>query len=166
MEETQAASGIIVRRAGREDAETLLGLIQALADYEQLEGPSEDAKRRLIEHGFGPSPRYEAHLVWKDGVAVGYAILFETYSTFLAQPTLYLEDLFVLPEARRFGAGRAIFQTLARLATERGCGRIEWVALDWNELAIGFYRKLGARHMDEWLHFRMTEPEFRAFADE
>ncbi|MBW3622508.1 MAG: GNAT family N-acetyltransferase [Armatimonadetes bacterium] len=147
----------MIRKAEARDAETLIRLIDALAEYEQLEGPSEAAKARLIEDGFGERPRYEAYLAESDGEAVGYAITFETYSTFLAKPTLYLEDLFVLPHARRAGAGRTFFQHLARVALERGCGRIEWTVLDWNASAIRFYDSLGGQHLREWLHYRLDE---------
>src|SRR5947208_3420186 len=99
---------ITIRRAGPEDAETLLELIRALAEYEHLEPPDDEARARLLEHGFGPAPRFEAYLAEQDGAAIGYAIVFETYSTFLARPSLYLEDLFVRPEARRRGAGKQL----------------------------------------------------------
>jgi GNAT superfamily N-acetyltransferase len=157
---------IEIRRAEREDAETLIGLIQALADYEEMEGPSEEARRRLLEHGFGDRPRYEAYLAWRDGEPAGIAITFETYSTFLAKPTLYLEDLFILPQARKQGIGQAIFRHLARVAKERDYGRIEWTVLDWNELAIGFYKKIGGRHLKEWYHYRLDESGIRELAAE
>lgn len=157
---------IVIRKAGPEDAETLLGLIDALAEYEKLEGPSDEARARLIEHGFGERPRFEAYLAELDGEAVGYAITFETYSTFLAKPTLYLEDLFVLPSARRLGAGKAFFRHLATVAQERGCGRIEWTVLDWNEPAIRFYNELSGKHLTEWLHYRLNEAEIRWLAGE
>ena len=147
--------GVRVRRAEAGDAPTLLALIDALAAYEELEGPSEEAKARLAEDGFGPNPRFEAYLAEADGAAVGYAIVFETYSTFLARPTLYLEDLFVLPEARKRGAGKAFFRHLAQMAKARGCGRIEWTVLDWNATALGFYDRLGGAHLKEWLHYRL-----------
>jgi GNAT superfamily N-acetyltransferase len=109
-----------------------------------------------VEHGFGPQPRFETYLAEIDGDAVGYAIVFETYSTFLARPTLYLEDIFVRPESRRRGAGMALLRHLAREAVARGCGRMEWTVLDWNELAQGVYRKIGARMLDEWRFCRLT----------
>jgi GNAT superfamily N-acetyltransferase len=97
---------------------------------------------------------------------VGYALVFETYSTFLARPTLYLEDLFVRPEARRRGAGTALLQFLAREAIRRGCGRMEWSVLDWNELAQGVYRKLGAQQLEEWRLCRITGDALRLLAGE
>ncbi len=149
-------NSIVVRRAGPEDAETLLELIEALAHYERLEPPDAAARARLVEHGFGAQPRFEAYLVESDGAAVGYALVFETYSTFLARPTLYLEDLFVLPEARRAGAGSAFFRFHAGEAARKGYGRMEWVVLDWNTPAIEFYDALGAEPVPGWTRYRWT----------
>jgi GNAT superfamily N-acetyltransferase len=145
----------VIRRAERQDADSLLELITALAHYEQLDPPNEGARARLIEDGWGERPKYEAWLAEVDGHAVGYAILFETYSTFLARPTLYLEDIFLLPEYRGRGIGDALFRRISRLVRERGCGRMEWVCLDWNRAGLRFYEKIGARHMTEWLTFRL-----------
>jgi GNAT superfamily N-acetyltransferase len=153
-----------IRPATADDAGALLALVDALADYEKLERPSAEARRRLVRDGFGVEPRFEAHLAELGGRAVGYAITFLTYSSFLALPTLYLEDLFVLPEARRQGAGRALFAFLAREALDRGCGRMEWAVLDWNQLAIDFYERLGARRMSEWRSYRLTADELRKVA--
>ncbi|MBM3496667.1 MAG: GNAT family N-acetyltransferase [Armatimonadetes bacterium] len=144
-----------MRRAGREDATDLLNLICALAEFEKLAPPDADAQHRLIEHGLGASPRYEAWLALKDGRSVGYAIVFETYSTFLARPTLYLEDIFVLPEARGLGIGSALFDHVRALAIARGCGRMEWCCLDWNVDAQAFYERAGARNLSEWLYYRL-----------
>lgn len=151
-----------IRRAERQDAESLLSLITALAHYEKLDPPDEGARHRLIEDAWGERPRYEAWLADVDGVAVGYAILFETYSTFLARPTLYLEDLFLLPEYRGRGIGDALFRRASQLVLERGCGRMEWVCLDWNRAGLRFYEKLGARHMSEWLTFRLLPEQIAA----
>lgn len=156
---------ITIRRAEPKDAETLLELIEALAHYEHLEPPDAEARARLIEHGFGPRPRFEAYLAECDGEVVGYALVFETYSTFLARPTLYLEDLFVRPEARRRGAGTALLRFLAGEAVSRGCGRMEWSVLDWNELAQGVYRRLGARQLDDWRLCRLTGDALLRLAD-
>ena len=144
-----------IRRAERQDAALLLELITALANYEKLDPPDEGARQRLIEDAWGDRPRYEAWLAEVDGRAVGYAILFETYSTFLARPTLYLEDLFLLPEFRGQGIGDALFRRVSQLVLERGCGRMEWVCLDWNRAGLRFYDKIGASHMGEWLTFRL-----------
>ncbi len=154
----------VIRRATSEDGGILIDLICALADYEQLAPPDQGARRRLLEHGFGPQPRFETYLIELDGAPVGYAICFETYSTFLARPTLYLEDLFVLPSARRRGAGTAMLRFLAREAVARGCGRMEWSVLDWNELAQGVYRKIGAAILDEWRFCRLTGDALANFA--
>ncbi len=153
-----------VRPATEADAETFLSLVDALADYEKLDRPTPGARERLVRDAFGPSPRIGVHLLELDGEPVGYTITFETYSSFLALPTLYLEDLFVLPGARRHGVGRAAFRYLAGEAVRRGCGRMEWVVLDWNQLAIDFYDKLGARRMEEWYTYRLTAEQLRAVA--
>jgi len=158
------SDAIRIRPAAAADAEVFLRLVDALADYEKLDRPTAEARGRLVRDGFGPSPRFQAFLAELDGRAVGYAITFETYSSFLALPTLYLEDLFVLPDARRFGVGGAIFRLLAGEAVRRGCGRMEWSVLDWNQLAIGFYEKLGARRMGEWYTYRLTADQLKQIA--
>lgn len=157
---------IRIREAGPDDADVFLELVEALADYEKLGRPAPDARERLIRDGFGPSPRFRPYLAELDGRVVGYAITFYTYSSFLALPTLYLEDVFVLPEARRYGVGRAFFRTLAKRAVEEGCGRMEWVVLDWNELAIDFYEKLGARRMSDWFTYRLDRERLDQIARE
>jgi GNAT superfamily N-acetyltransferase len=144
-----------IRRADAADGEILLSLVDALADYEKLARPSSSARERLIRDGFGPTPRFQAYLAELHGRVVGYAITFETYSSFLALPTLYLEDVFVLPETRRAGVGSALFRHLAAEAIRRGCGRMEWVVLDWNAPAIDFYERLGARRLREWHSYRL-----------
>jgi GNAT superfamily N-acetyltransferase len=136
-------------------------LIDALADYEKLARPSRAARARLLADAFGPRQRFEAYLALIDGTPVGYAIVFETYSSFLALPTLYLEDLFVLPAFRKQRIGLALFRACAELARRRGCGRMEWVVLDWNEIAIRFYERLGARHLREWHTYRLTKEQLR-----
>lgn len=146
----------VVRRAVPDDAGAILTLVDALADYEKLARPTEAARQRLVRDLFGPKPRIECWLAFLDGSAVGYAFTFETYSSFLALPTLYLEDLFVLTEARGRKVGYALFQRVLEEAKRRGCGRLEWTVLDWNQLAIDFYDRLGARHMKEWQLYRIT----------
>jgi GNAT superfamily N-acetyltransferase len=159
------ADGLTIRLAEARDGESFLGLVDALADYEQLDRPSPDAQRRLLHDAFGPEPRrIQVYLADVGGNSVAYAITLETYSSFLALPTLYLEDLFVLPEARRQGIGRAMFRYLAREAVRRGCGRMEWTVLDWNRPAIDFYDRLGARHMQEWQLYRLTRDQLREIA--
>ncbi|HEU4828007.1 MAG TPA: GNAT family N-acetyltransferase [Gemmatimonadales bacterium] len=146
-----------VRAAGPDDAQTVLALIDALADYEKLPRPDAAARARLVEDGFGPAPRFHA-LIAEAGeppVPIGYALYFETYSSFLARPTMYLEDLFVVPDARRGGHGIALFRALARVARARGCARMEWSVLKWNRLAIDFYDHLGAAPLSEWQPYRL-----------
>jgi len=146
----------IIRRAVAADAPAILDLIDALADYEKLKRPAAEARERLVRDMFGANPRVEALLAFVDDRPVGYAIIFETYSTFLASPTLYLEDLFVLPEYRGRKAGYALFDEVKQEAVRRGCGRIEWTVLDWNQLAIDFYKRIGGEHMKQWHLYRIT----------
>lgn len=149
-----------VRRARPEEAPVLLQLILGLAEYEKLEPPDEAAQQRLVRDIFGEKPRLEAWLVFVNGEAAGYALAFETYSSFLALPTLYLEDIFVKPEHRGCGAGKALFLRLVEEAERRGCGRMEWVVLDWNRPALDFYERFGARRLDEWITMRLTRADF------
>ena len=154
MVQTSPAS---IRRAELKDVPVLLDLITGLAEFEKLPPPDTGARKRLIEHGFGEKPRFEAWLAEMEGKAVAYAILFETYSTFLALPTLYLEDLFVLPGYRRRGVGGQMLRHCFQLAKDRECGRMEWTALDWNTRAQGVYEALGARKMTEWYLYRLDQ---------
>ena len=147
-----------LRRATREDGAGLIKLIVSLAQFEKLTPPDEEAQRRLIEHGFGERPRFETWLgfVPEASEPVAYAMVFETYSSFLARPTLYLEDIFVLPDFRGRGIGSALLQRCIELARERDCGRVEWTCLDWNTRAQCVYENLGARRMSEWYLYRLT----------
>ncbi|HEX8220391.1 MAG TPA: GNAT family N-acetyltransferase [Chloroflexia bacterium] len=163
---SSAVAGVTVRRARLEDGPTIVRLITALADFEKLPPPDEAAQARLLGDAFGPHPRFEIFLAEQEGVVAGYAFVFETYSTFLALPTLYLEDLFVLPEHRGRKVGYALFLHCAREATRRGCGRFEWAVLDWNQHAINFYERLGARHLDDWRIYRLDGEGLRALAGE
>jgi GNAT superfamily N-acetyltransferase len=158
------ATGIIVRAAMREDAPSILKLVVALADFEKLPPPDEAAQQRLIADAFSPRPRVEIFLAEVEREVVGYAFVFETYSTFLALPTLYLEDLFVLPEFRGQKVGYALFTHCAREAVRRGCGRFEWMVLDWNKHAIQFYERLGARHLHDWLVYRLDGDALARFS--
>jgi GNAT superfamily N-acetyltransferase len=150
---------ITVRRAVPADGGVILSLVEALAAYEKLEPPDREAGERLLGDLFSATPRIECYIAEDGRRAVGYAFVLETYSSFLALPTLYLEDLFVLPEARGKKAGYALFTAMVREARTRGCGRMEWTVLDWNELAIKFYRRAGARHMKEWHLYRLVREE-------
>lgn len=151
-------SNTTIRRAGRADAEAVIGLIVALAEFENLPPPDSEAQARLREHGFGDQPKFEVLLAETEGATgpVGYALLFPTYSTFLAKPSLYLEDVFVLPDYRRRGIGKALLRECARAAHEGGYGRLEWTCLDWNTNAQAVYKRMGARQMKEWYLYRMT----------
>jgi GNAT superfamily N-acetyltransferase len=153
-----------IRPAAAEDADAFLALVDALADYEKLDRPTPEARERLLRDAFGPEPRIRVHLAELDGRAVAYTITLDTYSSFLALPTLYLEDLFVLPEARRHGIGSAFFRFHAGEAAREGYGRMEWQVLDWNQLAIDFYDRLGARRMSDWYTYRLTAEQLREIA--
>lgn len=153
---------ICIRRAETQDGPTVLALIDALADYEHLRRPDADARQRLLQDAFGDQNRINIFLAEYEGQPVGYAIVFETYSSFLALPTLYLEDIFILPEYRKRKVGYWLFKFCAQEALARGCGRMEWMVLDWNQLAIGFYDHLGARRLQEWLPYRMVREEIEA----
>ena len=132
-------------------------LLRALADYERLDPPDAAAIERLRRDAFGASPRFEAALaVNSKGKAVGYATWFHTYSTFLAKPTMYLEDLFVRDDSRESGAGSALFEHVRTLGAQRDCGRMEWQVLDWNTLAREFYHRRQATWMKDWLTYRIT----------
>ncbi|HEY1175276.1 MAG: GNAT family N-acetyltransferase [Streptomycetaceae bacterium] len=148
----------MIRSAVREDVPTIVRFVYELAAYEQApheaRATAEDFERDL----FGPAPAARVLIAQDDatGEPVGFALWFTTYSTWLGKPGIYLEDLFVTPAARGGGHGKALLTELARIAVERGYGRVEWSVLDWNEPAIGFYRKLGAAPQDEWTVYRLT----------
>ena len=149
--------------ATESDVPLILNMIRALADYERLSHQvvaTEDGLREVL---FGPRPAAEVVLGLAGGEAVGMAIFFHNFSTFLGQAGLYLEDLFVYPQWRGKGLGRMLLAHLANVAVQRGCGRLEWSVLDWNEPAIRFYRSLGAQPLDEWTVYRMTGDTLRAF---
>lgn len=148
------AQEVTIRTAGEADVETLFGLILELAAYEKLRdevrGDAETLRRSLFEERSA-----EALIAEAGGEAVGYAIVCGAFSTFECRAGLWVEDLFVRPESRKGGIGRALLARVAALALERGCPRVEWAALDWNELALGFYDELGAKRMDEWRMLRL-----------
>jgi GNAT superfamily N-acetyltransferase len=151
-----------LRAATREDVPAVVGLIRELAEFEKLPGPDAAAEARFAADFAAQPPRFELLVaVQRNGVSdgervVGYALYFMTYSTFLAQPSLYLEDLYVQPAARSTGIGRAFLERLAAIANERGCGRFEWTVLDWNVRAQSFYRSMGAQILTEWQVCRVT----------
>jgi GNAT superfamily N-acetyltransferase len=153
-----------VRPAAAADAACLLELVDALADYEKLERPAPDARERLVQDAFGPRPRFDVLLAEGADGPAGYALFFETYSSFRARPTLWLEDLFVRPEQRGGGHGLRLFRSVAAETHRRGCARMEWNVLRWNQLAIDFYARLGAAPLDEWQTYRLDGPALDAVA--
>jgi hypothetical protein len=138
------------------DTAALHALIRGLAEYERLVHLAVGTEAQLAEELFGARPVIEAVLGWENGRAVGFALYFHNFSTFLARRGLYLEDLFVVPEARGRGYGKALMRHVARVAVQRGCGRFEWTVLDWNRTAIDFYRSLGAEVLPDWRVCRLT----------
>jgi GNAT superfamily N-acetyltransferase len=155
---------LVIRRGTERDVPTILRLIRGLAEYERLAHEMEATAARVRAHGFGRRRYFETIICRRGGRPVGFALYFFTYSTFLARPTLYLEDLFVLPEERGTGAGKALLRALARIAVRRGCGRLEWAVLDWNRPAIGFYKRLGAKLRRQWILTRLTGAPLRRLA--
>ncbi|MCJ1885129.1 GNAT family N-acetyltransferase [Pseudomonas sp. LA21] len=155
---------VALRPAVPADIPLIIELITELADYERLVHEVKADAERMHEHLFGPRPYAEVLIGEVDGEPQGFALFFHNYSTWLSQPGIYLEDLFVRPAARGAGLGKALLTELARLAVERGCGRLEWSVLDWNEPAIGFYKSLGARAQDEWTVYRLTGDALRELA--
>jgi GNAT superfamily N-acetyltransferase len=155
---------VTIRAATVRDTPVILGFIRDLAKYEHLEHQVIATEETLRRSLFGPKPYAEVLLACLNDEPAGFALFFHNFSTFLGLPGLYLEDLFVRPEARRHGLGRRLLGRLAALAVERGCGRLEWSVLDWNEPSIRFYRALGAASMDEWRIFRLTGEALRQLA--
>jgi GNAT superfamily N-acetyltransferase len=153
---------ISIRKAFKSEGKQLLSLIDQLAKYEKLKKPTKAAKERLLRDAFGKRKKFTAFLAFTENRAVGYAIILDTYSSFLALPTLYLEDIFVLPDYRKLGIGLKLFRKCLQEARRRGCGRMEWVVLDWNKNAIHFYDKLGARHLSEWFTYRLESRQFNS----
>lgn len=155
--ESKKETPFTLRPAGPDDAGTIATLIGELAVYERLAheaAPDVDRLKRYLSPD--ASPRIEAILAEVDGEAVGFALFFQNYSTFLTRWGIYLEDIYVRPESRGKGIGKALLKRVAQIAVERECGRLEWSVLDWNESAIQFYRSLGAKPMDEWTTMRVT----------
>ena len=157
-------AALTVRRGRPRDAALICELIHGLARYEHLERQCVARPPTIRRHGFGRMRYFETLICRRGRRPVGFALYFFTYSTFLAQPTLYLEDLFVLPEERGRGAGRALLKALARIALRRRCGRMEWTVLDWNTPSIRFYQRLGAGLRREWILTRLTGAPLRRLA--
>ena len=158
-------SEVTFRTAGEQDVKLILEFIRALAEYEhmldQVVADPETLRRELFERH-----RAEVLFAVAEGREVGFALFFHNFSTFLGRAGLYLEDLFVRPECRGRGYGRSLLKELARIARERGCGRMEWWCLNWNQPSIAFYQSLGAKAMDEWTVFRLTEDAMASLAEE
>ena len=153
-----------IRFATPDDIGAIHGFILALADYEKLAHEVRADRDVLARHLFGDRPMAEVLIAERDGVAVGFALFFHNFSTFEGRPGIYLEDLFVSPQARGSGAGKALLARLAQLTIERDCARLEWSVLDWNTPAIDFYRAIGARPMDGWTIQRMDGDALAALA--
>ena len=154
-----------IRPARPDDAATIASLIRELAAYEKLEDHARATAEDLGRHLFGERPAAEVILAEVEGEPVGFALFFPTFSTFRGQPGLYLEDLFVRPEHRGRGIGKALLARVARIAVDRGCGRLEWSVLDWNAPSIAFYRAQGAVPMDEWTVYRVADEALMALAE-
>lgn len=160
----KAVPGFQIVRATVGDVPVILSFIRQLAEYEKLSDAVTATEEVLRETLFGPRAVAEVLIGRLDTSPVGFALFFHNFSTFLGRPGIYLEDLFVIPEMRGRGFGRALLAELARLAVERECGRLEWSVLDWNEPAIRFYKNLGAVPMDEWTTFRVTGDNLKRLA--
>jgi GNAT superfamily N-acetyltransferase len=161
----KAPENFQIRPAGVEDVPVILELIHDLAAYERAPHEVTATEEQLIDVLFGERPAAEVLLVFEGESPVGFAVYFYNFSTWLGRPGLYLEDLFVKPEKRGKGYGRALLVELAKIAHDRGCGRMEWAVLNWNEPAIKFYQALGAKPMDEWTVFRLTRDEIAKLAN-
>jgi GNAT superfamily N-acetyltransferase len=162
---SSASNGFAIRPALRGDVASIVRLIHGLAEFEKLTHLVQVTPESLAPHLFGDRPVAEALVAERAGRVVAFALFFTNFSTFLARPGLYLEDLFVEPEARGQGIGQALLEQLARLAAARGCGRFEWSVLDWNEGAIRFYQRMGATVMPDWRICRIAGPALAVFAD-
>ena len=155
---------LTIRRGTARDVPVILSLIRGLAEYERMLDQVEATPARIRRHGFGGRPYFETLICRRGKEPVGFALYFFTFSTFLASPSLYLEDLFVVPEERGRGAGKLLLSALAKIAVARGCGRMEWAVLDWNSPAIAFYERLGAGLRKEWILTRLTGEALRRLA--
>jgi len=152
----QSSQPVTLRPATLDDVPTILRCIRGLAEYEKLGHECQATEALLRDSLFGPTPAAEVTLALAGDIPAGFALWFRSYSTFLAKPGIYLEDLFVFPEFRGLGIGKQLLTSLARAAVERGYGRLEWAVLDWNVDAIGFYESLGAVRMTDWTTCRLT----------
>jgi len=155
-----------IRPATRDDAPVIASLVRELADYEKLLDDAKATAADFLREIESPNPVIHVLIAEWDGSPCGFALYFFNFSTFVGRPGLYLEDLFVRPAQRKHGIGRALLRALARIAAQRGCGRMEWAVLDWNEPALRFYKSLDARQMNEWIIHRLTPVEIEKLAAE
>ncbi len=155
---------LTIRPATPDDLDAIVGFIHALAEYEKLSHAVKADPATLARYLFGSHPMAEVLIAESDGAAIGFALFFHNFSTFEGRPGLYLEDLFVQPDARGMGAGKALLARLAQIALDRDCARLEWSVLDWNAPAIAVYRAIGAQPMDEWTVQRLDGEALRALA--
>jgi GNAT superfamily N-acetyltransferase len=162
---TSKPNELTIRPARPSDVPIILQLIRDLAAYERAPNEVTATEEQLSKVLFGDKPAAEVLLAFVGEVSVGFAVFFQNFSTWLGRPGLYLEDLFVRPEDRGKGYGRTLLVELGKIARDRGCGRMEWAVLDWNEPAIKFYQALGAKPMDEWTVFRLTGDKIQALAE-
>ena len=161
---TMTRPALRIEQATERDVPLILRLIKGLAEYEKMADEVTATEEGLRQSLFGPRPGAEVVIGYAGDEPAGFALFFPNYSTFLGKPGIYLEDLFVLPEWRGQGFGRQLLVHLATLASERGCGRLEWAVLNWNAPAIGFYERLGAKPMNDWTIFRVTGDALHALA--
>ena len=161
-----SSGSLRIEPATERDIPLILEFVRGLAEYEKHLDRVEATEERIKKTMFGSEPAAQVLFAYENDTPVGFAVFFYTYSTFVGLPGLYLEDLYVKPEARGKGVGRALLRFLARLAKEKNCGRIEWAVLHWNESAIGFYKGLGAVPMDDWNVYRLSGDELDRLAAE
>jgi GNAT superfamily N-acetyltransferase len=156
---------LIIRPATEADVPQMLTFIRALATYERAPDAVKATEAGLLRDGFGPNPFYSCLIAEQDGKPAGFALYFFNYSTWLGRPGIYLEDLFVLPAFRSMGIGKALLKQVAAVAVEKNCQRLQWEVLDWNKLAIDFYRAMGAEFLDEWRNVRVSGEAIKRLAE-
>jgi GNAT superfamily N-acetyltransferase len=156
---------LIIRPATEADVPQMLTFIRALATYERAPDAVKATEAGLLRDGFGPNPFYSCLIAEQDGKPAGFALYFFNYSTWLGRPGIYLEDLFVLPAFRSMGIGKALLKQVAAIAVEKNCQRLQWEVLDWNKLAIDFYRAMGAEFLDEWRNVRVSGEAIKRLAE-
>jgi GNAT superfamily N-acetyltransferase len=158
--------GTVIRNATAADVAQILAFIRALAAFERAPDAVVATEEGLLRDGFGPNPFYSCLIAERDGQPAGFALFFYNYSTWEGRPGIYLEDLFVLPELRGLGIGKALLQRVAAIAVEKGCQRLQWEVLDWNTPAIDFYSAMGAEFLDDWRNVRLSGDAIKRLAEE